>query len=90
MNYHNYIQKLSVSRIWKISVTALICFLTVLSVQAQTRLVRGTVLDPDSEPVIGATVKVKGTTKAVATDVDGKFAIEAAPNATITMHILIM
>ncbi|MCM1505126.1 MAG: TonB-dependent receptor [Muribaculum sp.] len=88
MNYHNYIQKLSVSGIWKIAMVALLGFMTVLSVEAQTRLVSGTVLDPDNEPVIGATVKVKGTTRAVATDIDGKFAIEAAPNATITINYI--
>ncbi len=88
MNYHNYNMNSSVSRLWRFTLAALICLLTALSADAQTRLVRGTVLDPDSEPVIGATVKVKGTNRAVATDIDGKFAIEAAPDATITINYI--
>ena len=41
---------------------------------AQTATVTGTVNDPDG-PVIGATVQVKGTTIATATDFDGNFTL---------------
>ena len=41
--------------------------------------VRGTVTDPNGEPLIGATVMVKGTSKGTATDLDGRYAIEAQP-----------
>lgn len=38
--------------------------------------VRGKVLDENNEPVIGATIRVKGTTQGVATDVDGMFRLQ--------------
>ena len=47
---------------------------------------KGLVLDPQSEPVIGATVRVKNTSTATATDIDGHFTINA-PSATSTLII---
>lgn len=40
--------------------------------------VTGTVLDEFNEPLIGATVKVKGTTEGMLTDMDGRFAISTS------------
>ena len=37
--------------------------------------VRGTVIDTNDEPMIGATVRVKGSKTAVATDIDGNYTI---------------
>uniref|UniRef100_UPI003FEF05A1 carboxypeptidase-like regulatory domain-containing protein n=1 Tax=Segatella copri TaxID=165179 RepID=UPI003FEF05A1 len=51
-------------------------------------IVKGVVTDPSGEPVIGATVKVNGSKKGVVTDMDGKFSIDAAPNATLTITYL--
>ena len=48
-------------------------------------IVKGVVTDPSGEPVIGATVKVNGSKRGVVTDMDGKFSIDAAPNATLTI-----
>ena len=45
---------------------------------AARRKVSGQVLDENGEPVIGATVTVKGTKEAVATDIDGKFSLNVA------------
>ena len=36
-------------------------------------------------PLIGATVRVKGTSNGVVTDLDGKFVIEASSNATLVV-----
>ena len=44
---------------------------------AQTIPVAGTILGPDGEPVIGASVLVAGSNKGATTDLDGKFTIEA-------------
>jgi len=50
---------------------------TVMLVNAQTRTVTGTVLDGTfGEGIPGATVLVKGTTRGVPTDLDGKFTLE--------------
>ncbi|MBP5508778.1 MAG: SusC/RagA family TonB-linked outer membrane protein, partial [Prevotella sp.] len=47
-------------------------------------VVKGTVVDEAGEPVIGATVKVEGTSVGAITDFDGNFSVEAPSNATLT------
>ncbi|MDY6301107.1 MAG: SusC/RagA family TonB-linked outer membrane protein [Bacteroidales bacterium] len=44
---------------------------------AQTNKVTGVIRDAQGEPLIGATIKVKGTNRGTATDVDGKYSIVA-------------
>lgn len=45
--------------------------------QAQNRTVKGRVLSAeDKEPLIGATVKIPGTSIGVVTDIDGNFSLE--------------
>ncbi|MDE5975868.1 MAG: carboxypeptidase-like regulatory domain-containing protein, partial [Muribaculaceae bacterium] len=44
--------------------------------QGNSKTCRGTVIDELGEPLIGATVQVKGTTTAVPTDIDGNFSIK--------------
>jgi len=57
------------------------------SVYAQSAIkVTGTVVDNKSEPVIGATIKVKGTPVGTVTDVNGHFAI-SVPNAQAVLVI---
>ena len=58
-------------------------FLITVSVCAQT--VKGTVSDNERKPVSGATVSVKGTSKATATNSAGSFSINAASNDTIVV-----
>ena len=48
-------------------------------------VVKGTVNDEAGEPIIGATVKVKGSNAGSITDFDGKFSVDAASNATLTV-----
>jgi len=55
---------------------------------AQKRTVKGTVLDENGEPVIGASVKVKGTNIAAVTDIDGNFAIDAPEGSTVEVSYL--
>lgn len=43
----------------------------------------GVVVDPEGEPLIGATVQVKGTSTATATDIDGNFSLRARPSDTL-------
>ncbi|MBR1932308.1 MAG: TonB-dependent receptor [Prevotella sp.] len=49
---------------------------------AQTE-VTGTVVDPEGEPIIGATVMVKGTSSGTVTDFDGNFKLKADAGATL-------
>ena len=53
------------------------------AVTQQTIKVKGQVVDQDGEPLIGATVRVKGATTGSVTDIDGNFTIDAASNATL-------
>lgn len=51
--------------------------------------VRGVVLDgKNSEPIIGATIKIKGTTKGVATDVNGEFQLEASEGDVLSISYI--
>lgn len=58
-------------------------------VTAQTlKRVTGIVIsEEDNGPVIGASVVVKGTTIATATDVDGKFVLDGVPSSSTTLVI---
>ena len=51
----------------------------------QSGVVKGQVLDPSGEPVIGATVKVKGSKTGTVTDIDGNFSLSAAPGAMVNV-----
>ena len=55
------------------------------SVTQQTIKVKGQVVDQDGEPLIGATVRVKGAQSGSVTDIDGNFQIDAASNATLVI-----
>ena len=59
-----------------------------LSLLAQNIKISGKVLDNNQEPVIGATVAVKNTTNGTITDIDGKYTIEAAKDATLEFKFL--
>ena len=55
------------------------------SVTQQTIKVSGQVVDQDGEPLIGATVKVKGAQSGAITDFDGNFSIDAPSNGTLVV-----
>jgi TonB-linked SusC/RagA family outer membrane protein len=60
-----------------------LCFLLIsllLSAFTYAQTVTGTITDASNQPVSGATVTVKGTTRATTTDNAGKFSINAAGN----------
>lgn len=67
--------------------TALLIFLSG-NVFAQDRSVSGSVYSAeDNEPLIGATVKVKGTNLATATDVDGHFTLKNISDAAKFLEV---
>lgn len=49
------------------------------SLYAQNQKFTGTVVDTNGEPIIGATIKVKGSNENAITDIDGNFSIAANP-----------
>lgn len=58
-------------------------FLTAGMALAQTRVGGVVVALPDNEPVVGASVKVVGTTNGTVTDIDGKFSLSVPANAQL-------
>lgn len=52
---------------------------------AEQSMVTGQVLDENGEPVIGATVTVKGSNTTAVTDLDGRFAIRAGRGTTLAV-----
>ena len=53
--------------------------------QDQTIKVNGQVVDQSGEPLIGATVRVKGVQSGVVTDFDGNFELNAPGNGTLVV-----
>ncbi len=49
------------------------------------QMVSGTVVDSKHEPIIGATVLVKGSTVGTSTDFDGKFSLNVSEGATLSI-----
>ncbi len=52
---------------------------------AQTGGIKGTIVDSNGEPLIGANVFIKGTTTGTITDVSGNFNIQNAPTGSIVV-----
>lgn len=78
----------SVSSSWKTMMVVLLCLLTALPMSAQNRIVRGTVVDQTGETVIGANVRVNGTTRGVITDINGEFEIAADAKEKLTISFI--
>lgn len=60
-----------------------------LFIAQQTGKIKGTIADSKSgDPIIGASVKVKGTKLATVTDVDGNFELDVPSNATLLISYI--
>lgn len=55
---------------------------------AQSQKFSGTVVDETGEPIIGASITVKGQKTGAVTDMDGNFQIQAAPGSTIVVSYI--
>ena len=73
----------------KLWVVTAISLLTPLLLSAQTQLkVTGTVSDENGEPLIGATVLVRGTTTGAVTDIDGNYVIQSPGNGSLVFSFV--
>ena len=59
-----------------------------LHAQQQAKTVTGTVTDVSGEPIIGANIRIKGTTTGTITDIDGNSSIEAEPQSVIEVSYI--
>lgn len=57
-------------------------------VQQQTKTITGTIVDNDGEPIVGANVLEKGTTNGTITDLDGRFTLQIALQATLKISYI--
>ena len=69
-------------------VLALAGLFVALGLNAQDITVKGTVKDHTGEPVIGAGVVVKGTTRGTSTDIDGNYSISCARDAVLEFSFI--
>ena len=80
--------KMKRTQIPRFFVVLLILFSSVQYTFSQQSTVVGTVVDKMNEPIIGASIKLKGTPKGTITDLNGKFSIAAPKNSTIEISYL--
>lgn len=59
-----------------------------LHAQQQAKTVTGTVTDVSGEPIIGANIRIKGTTTGTITDIDGNFSIKTEPQSVIEVSYI--
>ena len=59
----------------------------IMGVQQQTNTIFGIVKDANGEPIIGASVKIKGSQTGSITDLDGRFKINAVGRGKVTLEI---
>ena len=63
-------------------------FVGISLVTAQTQKVTGVVIsEEDGQPVVGASVLIKGTTQGTITDIDGNFNLANVPSSAKTLQI---
>ena len=58
------------------------------AVAQQTAKIKGTILDQNGEPIIGANVLVKGTTNGTITDFDGNYELDAPVGSTLSISFI--
>src|SRR5574344_1626909 len=65
-----------------------VVMMSLSAVWAQNVKVTGTVTDNNGEPMIGVYVLVQGTTNGTSTDLDGKYSLNAASDATLVFSYM--
>ena len=65
-----------------------VCLLFAVAVSAQNVTVKGSVTDQNSDPIIGATIKVVGTQTGTVTNFDGDFTLSCREGATLSISYI--
>lgn len=66
----------------------LCCILPAKVYAQQTQTFNGTIVDEKGEPIVGASVKIEGTTTGTLTDIDGKFSISVPSKGKVTIAFI--
>ncbi|MCR9063487.1 MAG: TonB-dependent receptor [Cytophagales bacterium] len=69
------------------SIAVLFLLFLTFGLQAQS-LITGKIIDQDSEDLVGVSVIVKGTTRGVNSDIDGKYSIQASPGEELIFSFI--
>ena len=87
MNFNNKKMK---HNIFSLCLSALLACVTIFSAQAQQDMqtFKGVVVDANDDPVIGASVKVLGTTTGTVTDLDGIFSVQVPVDGKVEISYL--
>ena len=80
-------QRTLLNSIGKLTLLLLFSLLST-ALSAQNKKISGKVIDEKHQPVLGASVVVKGTTKGTTTDFDGNFTIEVPAKATLSVSFI--
>lgn len=73
----------------KLLILGILCIAASSGVMAQQEAVKGKIVDAaTNEPIIGASVKVKGTTRGAATNVNGEFSLTARDGETLSISYI--
>ncbi|MBP5278393.1 MAG: carboxypeptidase-like regulatory domain-containing protein, partial [Prevotella sp.] len=73
----------------KLFYICLVLLMSIVSLNASAQTtVKGTVVDEAGEPIIGATVQVKGTTTGTITDFDGNFTISVPAKSKLVVSFI--
>ena len=56
--------------------------------QQDTKTIKGTVVDEIGMPIIGASIKIDGTTTGTITDLDGNFTLQVPANAKLSISYI--
>ncbi|MBP1641224.1 MAG: SusC/RagA family TonB-linked outer membrane protein [Bacteroidetes bacterium] len=66
----------------------LIALFTVVGAYAQTKTIKGKVVDEKSQPMIGVSVVIKGTKTGTITDEEGSYSISASPKDVLSFSFI--
>lgn len=69
------------------TICTLLIFLAAFSLKAQDGEIKGQVVEMGGEPLVGASITLKGTTKGATTDVNGYFTIPRLEEGTYTIFV---
>ncbi|WP_299782623.1 TonB-dependent receptor [uncultured Formosa sp.] len=69
-------------------IICVLIFGLVLPVQAQEKNIEGTLVDTEGNPLPGATITIKGTSKGVVSDFDGNFSTSISQGGTLVFSFL--
>lgn len=73
---------------FRLSMTFLLVIFTIAGSYAQSRIIKGKVVDTTNQPIIGAAVKVVGTTSGTITDANGYYTLSATPKSELLFSFM--